>query len=131
MTRDPQQPHAGTTVVFLSSVKWNAAWQRHQSLARAAAAANTVVYVEPHPRGLSQAVRAVFRFLALASRRVLRAFRASPTGTQTGARNPRQPQIHGVTVLRWTVHDLLPGIIKLYFFILLEFVNLFLCISKC
>ena len=42
-------------VFVFSSVKWNATWQRHQALAKAASESGAEVYfVEPHPRSFRQ-----------------------------------------------------------------------------
>src|SRR4051812_25752187 len=57
-------------VVLLSTVRWSYLWQRHQSLAAAAATRGPVVFVESQPRRLRQVVgnplRAL-RYRALAS----------------------------------------------------------------
>ncbi|WP_427870476.1 hypothetical protein [Leucobacter luti] len=89
-------------LVMLSSVKWNFAWQRHHSLARAAAEAGMrVVFVEPHPRSWRQAIGAARRALA----------RLAPVRQHPGAApaRPRQAVPSGVAVLRWTPLDALPG----------------------
>lgn len=81
-------------LVILSSVKWDFAWQRHHSLARAAAAAGTpVVFVEPHPRALKQ----------VASHLLRRLLGKTATAAQAA---PRQRVPAGVTVLRWSPTDL-------------------------
>ena len=83
-------------LVILSSVKWDFAWQRHHSIARAAAIAGTpVVFVEPHPRALKQVLSHVLRLLP---GRNARSGSAPP---------PRQHIPDGVTVLRWSPADLL------------------------
>lgn len=77
-------------LVILSSVKWNFAWQRHHSLARAAAGAGTaVVFVEPQLRDVRQI------FARLRRRR--------------GSAPPSQQLPEGVQLLRWSPVDLLPG----------------------
>lgn len=51
-------------IYLLSSVRWNFTWQRHQSLAKAAAQAGyKVIFVEPHPRGLTHVTGLVLRRL--------------------------------------------------------------------
>lgn len=77
-------------LVILSSVKWNFAWQRHHSLARAAAASGTaVVFVEPQLRDARQVVARLRR--------------------GSGAAPPTQQVPEGVRILRWSPVDLLPG----------------------
>lgn len=81
---------APVALVILSSVKWNFAWQRHHSLARAAAGAGTaVVFVEPLLRDVRQ-------ILARLRRR-------------GGDAPPAQQLPAGVRVLHWSPVDLLPG----------------------
>lgn len=81
------------TLVILSSVKWNFAWQRHHSLARAAAeAGTTVVFVEPHLRSVRQILAKLTRI--------------SHTG---GGAPPTQQVPEGVRILPWSPIDLLPG----------------------
>ncbi|MHA3683345.1 hypothetical protein ACXR2W_03710 [Leucobacter sp. HY1908] len=83
----------------MSSVKWNFAWQRHHSIARAAAAGGTpVVFVEPHPRALRQVTTHVRRRL--------------PGGSAAAAATPAPQQRvpAGVTVLRWSPADLFPWV---------------------
>ena len=90
--RGPAAEDAVRALVVLSSVKWDFAWQRHHSLARAAAAAGArVVFVEPHPRSARQVL------VRLARRR-------------RGDAAPVQPVPAGVRVLRWTPLDLVPGV---------------------
>ncbi|QZY53147.1 glycosyltransferase family protein [Leucobacter tenebrionis] len=74
-------------------MKWNFAWQRHHSLARAAAEAGTaVVFVEPHLRS----VRQILARLARIARR-------------GGGAPPTQQVPGGVRILPWSPIDLLPG----------------------
>lgn len=78
-------------LVILSSVKWNFAWQRHHSLARAAAETGAVVvFVEPQLRDPRQVLARL--------------------GRDRGSAPPTQPVPEGVRILRWRPSDLVPGV---------------------
>jgi hypothetical protein len=88
VTSTPETPRR--VAVIQSSVRWNFLWQRHQSLASAAADQGWEVYfIEPHPRRFIQLLRAGTRQLA-------RRLRLVPGSVQ--AKNPIPT---GVTVIPW------------------------------
>ena len=53
----------GRLIVVLASIRWGYLWQRHQSLADAAAASDPVLFVESQPRRLRQLVSYPLRAL--------------------------------------------------------------------
>jgi O-antigen/teichoic acid export membrane protein len=64
--RSAVQPAAGgerNVLVVLSSIRWGYLWQRHQSLAMAAAETASVVFVESQPRRLRQLLTAPLHVL--------------------------------------------------------------------
>jgi O-antigen/teichoic acid export membrane protein len=73
-------PGPRAVIVLLSSVRWGYLWQRHQSLALAATARGTVVFVESQPRRLRQLLTAPTRLLA--GRRQAVSFTPIPEGLQ-------------------------------------------------
>jgi hypothetical protein len=73
-------------VVVLSSIRWNYLWQRHQSLAAAAAEQSSVVFVESQPRRLRQLLTTPLK--ALRSAGTENAGQAPPAGVRLVGPSP-------------------------------------------